>query len=123
MAIGLVLAALNELLFDKIVCRCNLFGVKLSDCEMQLLALVAFDELAGREVAKRFEKETGRSIAYGTLYSTFRRLKEDGLVTVRDAQDEDGRIRFFHITHNGKAALNEARNHRQSLATFGLSWA
>ena len=42
--------------------------------EMQLLALVADQERAGREVAKLYHQETGKSIAYGTLYTTGRNL-------------------------------------------------
>lgn len=89
---------------------------------MQLLALVAEEELAGREVALRYQTETGRAISYGTLYTTFRRLKDDGLVSVRDDEDEDGRVRYFRITGHGKRALNEARARYQSLASFGLAW-
>jgi len=96
--------------------------MKLSEREMQLLALVSFRELAGREVARRYEKETGKSIAYGTLYTTFRRLREDGLVSVRDDEDSDGRIRYFRITGTGKRAVEEARRHYEALGAFGLHW-
>jgi DNA-binding PadR family transcriptional regulator len=94
----------------------------LSQREMELLALVAFEELPGREVAKRFAEETGKSISYGTLYTTFRRLKEEGLVNVRDDEDADGRIRYFSINGAGKRALKGARDEYRKLASFGLGW-
>lgn len=90
-----------------------------SPVEMQLLALVT-TERSGREVALRYKEETGKSISYGTLYTTFRRLKEAGWVDVRDDADEDGRIRFFLINGAGVRALEEARAYFTSLASFGL---
>src|SRR5262245_39141442 len=93
--------------------------MNLSEKEMQLLALVD-TERSGREVAQLFEKETGRSISYGTLYTTFRRLKEEGLVKVRDSEDEDGRVRSFLITGAGQRALRNQREHYSALAAFGL---
>jgi DNA-binding PadR family transcriptional regulator len=90
-----------------------------SPVELQLLALVG-DERPGREVAKAYEKETGRQISYGTLYTTFRRLREAGWVSVRDGEDEDGRIRWFKITASGRTAECLARDYYQSLAAFGL---
>lgn len=96
--------------------------MNLSDKEMQLLALVAFDELPGREVAKRYKDETRHNISYGTLYTTFRRLKDEKLVTVRDDEDDDGRIRYFQITADGRRALNHARQRYQQMAGFGLLW-
>lgn len=90
-----------------------------SDVEMQLLALVD-TERSGREVALRYKAETGRTISYGTLYTTFRRLKEEGWVSVRDDADEDGRVRYFKITGAGVTALRSAREHHASLAAFAL---
>lgn len=91
-----------------------------SETEFRLLALVA-SERSGREVAKAFEKETKRPIAYGTLYVTFGRLKDAGWVTVRDDEDADGRVRWFRITAEGSKAMKRAREHYHGLATFGLS--
>jgi len=91
-----------------------------SPVEMQLLALVTDEELSGREVAKRFERETGRKISYGTLYTTFRRLKEANWVKVREDEDEDGRVRYFQADIGGKRALAEARAYYAGLAGFFL---
>src|SRR5882672_2194547 len=91
-----------------------------SPMEMQLLAIVAGDERSGREVAKLYEQETGKTISYGTLYTTFRRLAESGWVKVRDDQDDDGRVRFFKLDIEGRRALAAGREFYASLATFGL---
>ena len=92
----------------------------LSKTEFQLLALVVSQERSGREVAKLFQEEVGKNISYGTLYTTFRRLKEKGYVKCRDAQDEDGRVRYFRVTGNGVEALEEIRNHYLKLAAFQI---
>lgn len=90
-----------------------------SENEFRLLALVV-TERSGRDVAKAFEKAAGRPISYGTLYVTFGRLRESGWVTVRDDEDEDGRVRWFRITAEGAEAMKRARDHYHGLATFGL---
>lgn len=95
----------------------------LSPTETQLLSIVSTNELSGRDVAKLFKQETGDSISYGTLYTTFRRLKEQGWVNTRDDEDEDGRVRFFSITGHGQRALREARLFYSSIANFGLGGA
>ena len=90
-----------------------------SDTEFRLLALVV-SERSGREVAQAFEKEAGRAISYGTLYTAFRRLREAGWVTVRDDEDADGRVRWFQITAAGSKAMRQAREQYRDLAKFGL---
>lgn len=89
--------------------------------EMQLLALVADDERSGREVAEMYENEIGTPISYGTLYTTFRRLKDNGWVKTRDDQDQDGRVRFFKIDIDGRRALASGREFYAGIASFGLS--
>ena len=89
----------------------------LSPTEFRLLALVT-TERSGREAAKLYRKETGKRISYGTLYTTFRRLREQGWVRVRDDRDEDGRVRFFLVTATGSRALDLSRQHYQELAAF-----
>jgi len=98
------------------------FKMKLpSDLEMRLLALVSATERSGREVAQLFKEETQKPLSYGTLYTTFRRLKTEGWVSVRDDTDKDGRIRYFRITGAGVRALMEARKYHERLAGFGIS--
>lgn len=91
--------------------------------EMQLLVIVTDEELSGRDVAKKFKEETGEDISYGTLYTTFRRLKDEGWVNTRDDEDEDGRVRFFRTNGAGARVLKEARAHHSYLANFGLGGA
>jgi DNA-binding PadR family transcriptional regulator len=88
--------------------------------ELELMALVESEELSGREVAKRYEKETNKRISYGTLYTTFRRLKESGWVEARESSDDDGRVRYFRLTGAGIRVLRDARRHHTRLAHFGL---
>lgn len=85
---------------------------------MRLLALVADRERSGREVAKLYAQETGETISYGTLYTTFRRLKDAGWVRVREDQDDDGRVRFFRIDARGEQALRKGRNYYAGIASF-----
>lgn len=90
-----------------------------SPTEIQLLAIVAAGELSGRDIAIRFKQATGEFISYGTLYTTFRRLKDAGWVSVRDDEDEDGRVRFFKLEGKGSVALERGREFYQMLANFG----
>ena len=89
-----------------------------SDVEFRLLTLVVV-ERSGREVAHEYKKATGSAISYGTLYTTFRRLRERDWVTVRDDEDVDGRVRWFRITGTGAKAMQRARARYEGLAAFG----
>ena len=82
--------------------------------EWQLLALVLI-ERSGREVADRYMRETGESLSYGTVYATFKKLKERGWVRYSHTEDEDGRVRRFRITASGIKAKQayEAELRRQ----------
>lgn len=92
-----------------------------SPTELQFLALVAPREQSGRDVARLYREETGSTVSYGTLYTTFRRLKEQGWVSSRDDEDEDGRVRFFRISALGQRALREGRAFYAGLSTFGAT--
>ncbi len=87
--------------------------------EQELLSLVV-TELSGREVAKLYERETGTRISYGTLYVTFRRLRDRGWVTTREAEEGDGRVRYFQLTAAGASAVEMGRKEYERLAAFGL---
>src|SRR5688572_27151219 len=92
-----------------------------SATEMRLLGILSeHGELAGREVAKAYQKEFKTSISYGTLYTTLRRLKEQQWVRTRDDEDQDGRVRFFSLDPRGKAALNAALRYQAAVGGFGL---
>lgn len=81
-----------------------------SPTEFSLLQALGAQEMSGRDLARRFASEQGRSISYGTLYTAMRRLKDGGWVTVRDDEDEDGRVRFFKLTGNGVDLLPKLRD-------------
>jgi len=107
---------------DHVVYMCTLVAMKIpSEKELRLLGLVSDRELSGREVAEFYQKVTGSSISYGTLYTTFRRMKESGWVVTRDDKDEDGRIRYFRLTGSGICALNNGRAHHRELSVVGLA--
>ncbi len=89
----------------------------LSATELKLLSLVT-TERNGREVAKLYRKETGKRISYGTLYTTFRRLRERGWVRMRGDRGSDGRIRLFVVTAAGSRALVGACAYYATLAEF-----
>ena len=91
--------------------------------EMELMAIIAFAEMSGREIAKAYEREAKRSISYGTLYTTLRRLERQNWVRTRDDVDSDGRLKFFRLTNAGKNALSSARYELSRLANFGLNYA
>lgn len=80
-----------------------------SDTELGLLVALGAQRLTGRQLATRYEEQTGRSINYGSLYVILGRLKEQGWVSQEDDEDEDGRLRFFKIKGDGVDAINRAR--------------
>ena len=91
-----------------------------TELEFQLMNLV-IRERPGREVAKLYHKATGKRISPGSLYTTFRRLRDDtGWIRYRDEVDGDGRIRHIKLTAKGATALNRAREHFRDLADFGV---
>lgn len=91
----------------------------LSPMELQLLALVT-TERTGREVAELYGRESGRRIAHGSLYTTFRRLRARGLVTAREDKGNDARIRFFLATRDGMNLLQRSRAYYGRLGHYGL---
>src|SRR5688500_8411497 len=92
-----------------------------SPTQMVLLEILTeHDELAGREVGKQFKAKTGKSISYGTLYTTLRRLKEQQWVKMRDDEDQDGRVRFFSIDVRGRAVLAAAQRYQDVASARSL---
>lgn len=76
-----------------------------SPLEFRLLALV-IRERGGREIAKLYEKTHGVPISYGSLYTTLRRMADDGWIKVRPDPSGDGRARLFSIAAPGRTAFN-----------------
>ena len=66
-------------------------------------------ETTGRDLARILKKEHGKSVSYGRLYTILRRMGEAGWVTKREAEDEDGRFRYFRISAEGYRAFQEER--------------
>lgn len=65
--------------------------------QLMLEALAASKEpMTGRDLAKRL------GWSYGVIYIIGSRLTEKGYATKQDHQDEDGRVRTFSITNDGK---------------------
>lgn len=77
---------------------------------MDLLNALGVREVSGRDLAKRFEAETGRTISYGTLYTTMRRLKDAGWVEARDDENGDRRIRLFKLSGSATKILPQLRS-------------
>ena len=94
-------------------------GDVLPPVEMQILALVV-EQRTGREVAALFERETGRRIPFGSLYTSFRRMRARGFVTSREQPDEDARFKYFMATPRGVAALDRSRTFYRRLGCVGL---
>lgn len=91
-----------------------------STLECNLLCVLGARAISDRVLAKRYEKEQGTSISYGTLYTTMRRLKDSGWVDVRDVDEGDRRVRYFKISGAGSRHLPELH---QLKSTFGFGGA
>src|SRR6266446_4951522 len=91
---------------------------RLSRTELELLGTLGTRRVSGRELAKLYEKETHRSISYGTLYTTMGRLRDRGWVEQDDSEDDDGRLRYFVITGAGIKAVNEEKRQLDSLLSL-----
>jgi DNA-binding PadR family transcriptional regulator len=82
-----------------------------SDLELALLSL-AVRESTGRELAQNFAKSHGRALSYGSLYTTLRRMVEAGWLNQREDDDEDGRLRWYSLTAQGRRAHQQGVDHR-----------
>jgi DNA-binding PadR family transcriptional regulator len=79
-----------------------------SATELGLMVALGSNRLNGRELAKAYEERLGRSISYGSLYTTMSRLCDAGWVEQADGEDTDGRLRYFELTGDGTRAVAEA---------------
>jgi PadR family transcriptional regulator, regulatory protein PadR len=82
-----------------------------------MLAVIRLGEGAyGVPISQEIEKETGRDVAFGAVYSTLERLQQKGLLcsNLGDATPERGgrAKRYFQVTATG---LRTVRETRQSL--------
>ena len=88
--------------------------------EFELLVMLTIIRLGenayGVPISQEIEQQTGRSVSYGTVYSTLERLQKKGLVAsnLGDATPERGgrAKRYFRATSTG---LRTVRETKQSL--------
>ena len=88
--------------------------------EFELLVMLAVMRLGedayGVPISREIEEQTGRDVAFGTVYATLERLQEKGLLRsdLGDPTPERGgrAKRYFRITPTG---LLKVRDTRQSL--------
>jgi PadR family transcriptional regulator PadR len=82
-----------------------------------MLTVIRLDDGAyGVPISREIEQQTGRDIAFGTVYATLERLQKKGFVlsTLGDATPERGgrAKRYFRVTSTG---LRTVRETKQSL--------
>lgn len=93
----------------------------LGEFEETVLLVVATQdgEAYGLSITTMIEEDLGRSVNMSSVHTALYRLEEKGYVqsSLGGASDRRGgrRKRIFVITSAGKAALLEARQHRQYL--------
>jgi DNA-binding PadR family transcriptional regulator len=88
--------------------------------EFELLVMLTVIRLGegayGVPIAREIEEQTGREVAFGTVYATLERLQEKGLVRsdLGDPTPERGGRgkRYFRVTPTG---LQKVRDTKQSL--------
>lgn len=94
-----------------------------SETEWALLELLPAREINGRDLAKLYEKEMGKPISYGTLYTTMRRLKDAGWIESREDSENDRRARYFKMSAPGmrnQALVRQLRENPGGETEMGL---
>jgi PadR family transcriptional regulator, regulatory protein PadR len=85
--------------------------------EFELLVMLTVIRLGegayGVPISWEIEQQTGRDVAFGTVYSTLERLQKKGLVSSKlgDATPERGgrAKRYFRVTAKGLRTVREAK--------------
>ena len=85
--------------------------------EFELLVMLAVIRLGegayGVPVSREIEEQTGREVAFGTVYATLERLQQKGFVssTLGDATPERGgrAKRYFRVTAAGLRTVRETK--------------
>jgi PadR family transcriptional regulator, regulatory protein PadR len=98
--------------------------------ELVLLAVLGLgDNAYGVSIRDLIEKETGRVISFGAIYTTLDRLKKKGYVSAKRGEptkERGGRAKqYFKIEAVGETALTEAqraRNKMLRLANLKPGW-
>jgi DNA-binding PadR family transcriptional regulator len=92
----------------------------MTDKELILLSF-CFQWRKGRELKLMYEKETGKSLGYSSLYNSLRHLVESELLESRETRDEDGPVREFKITTKGsrqRRIEEERRREREKMPSL-----
>jgi len=87
---------------------------------MVLLALIRLgDQAYGVPISREIEQRSGREVALGSVYASFERLEEKGLVASRlgdPTAERGGRAkRYFRVTESGLQAVRETQRALVSL--------
>ena len=85
--------------------------------EFELLVMLAVlrlgDGAYGVPISREIERQTGRDVAFGTVYSTLERLQKKGFVcsSLGDATRERGgrAKRYFQVTSTGLRTVRETK--------------
>jgi PadR family transcriptional regulator, regulatory protein PadR len=85
--------------------------------EFELLVMLAVIRLGegayGVPISREIEEQTGRDVAFGTVYATLERLQQKGFVrsNLGDATPERGgrAKRYFRVTATGLRTVRETR--------------
>lgn len=84
-----------------------------SKTEFVLLQLLGDQTLTGREL-HALSKAKKKPVAYGTIYTTMKRLKDNGWIEVED-HAEDDRKKLFSVRKNGIRALGLMQELKEAL--------
>ena len=102
---------------------CHFFGIieeihkanYLGEFELMVMLTVLRlgDDAYGVPISREIERQTGRDVAFGTVYSTLERLQEKGFVcsVLGDATRERGgrAKRYFRVTTPGLRTVRETK--------------
>lgn len=91
------------------VCNLALKMTIPSKTQMQLLALLSRRYTSGTEVKDAWLKVKKKPISSGTLYTSMRRLREEGWISVVKESNGDNRKVLFYLTKSGAKNLRIAK--------------
>ncbi len=95
--------------------------------EAKIMSALIFGEKYGLEIIDSVERDTGKSISLGGLYTTLHRLEKKGYLKSRwgEATAERGgnRRRYYRLTGKGEKVLKEVRESLSPLWEWGVQGA
>ena len=93
--------------------------------EAEILSILINGEKYGREIRDEYEKRTGRSMPFGSLYTTLERIDQKGYIRSRLGEGTHvrggNRRKYYRLTASGTAALNEFELWAASIAGRALN--